>query len=135
MKIFDETLKWQGFGRAQFEHGKWESFCRLRIYGGDTGAVVVVSDIHDAKRFPEGTGTSITNAAENICRIVVERHKLDPQGFVWLEHYPCAGGKETFARVAFDYVPGVPAGVTFQHPQWSHLTRAQVVELTNDPTL
>jgi hypothetical protein len=105
-------LKWKGFGHPRFEHGKWDSFCRLRIYRGDAGAVVVVTDMHDRDKYPEGTGTSITNAAENLCQMVVEKYQLDPQSFAWIEHYPNADGQETRPKISAAWPFSVRSGHT-----------------------
>jgi len=137
-KIVDQKLTWTGYGfPPPMEHGTWESFCRLRIYAqdGNPVMVMVVSAIEDRETYPNGTGTSITDSAENLVRIVTKQFMINPHQFIWLEHYPQAAGKEGFARVAFEHNPGALDGMTFRHPRWTQISRDEAIRLAGDDEL
>jgi hypothetical protein len=131
-KIIDQTLEWKGHGDPQ-NFARWNSFCRLRVYQGDTVAVIVVSDISDRAQYTHGTGTSITDSAENLARKVVEQFKLDPGTFIFIEHYPEAVTGDEFSRVEFEYAPNNE--VVFHNPRWSPMTEAEARQLTGDDEL
>jgi hypothetical protein len=125
MKMIEQTFEWEGHGCPR-DFAGWQSFCRLRIYArdGNTTPVIVVSDIPDRVKYPDGTGTSITNSAENLARLIIQTFTINPYDFVFIEHYPETSTSEQFARVEFEYIPKAADGATFQHPRWSHVTRA-----------
>jgi hypothetical protein len=89
----------------QYPIGKsGESFCRLRIYDTEAGAVVVLSELAD------NPGKSVTNAAAELATEIAQRYALDPQTTTWLEHYGAFSyrdtgetGNETFDRITFTW--------------------------------
>lgn len=95
--VCDDILEWPGFGLpADFRRAPgWISRCRLRVLdmlpGQPDGVapsprwIVVVSDIGAQ------SGTSITNAAENLIRIVCKKFQIDRSRLLWIEHYPHGG--------------------------------------------
>lgn len=90
-KTVDEIFRWRGFGYPHEQRQQdcgWESVCWIRVYQRDGSAIVLASDLDDDVTYPDGTGTSITNSAENMMRLVVERYGLDPAHLTFIEHYP-----------------------------------------------
>ena len=75
-------------------------------------------------------GTSVTNAAEIIAtRLCQEDPTIDPEGLIWIEHYPerSAGRKqkpypETWDMVVFTH----RAGRTFRRPTWRRVSAEEV---------
>ena len=75
-------------------------------------------------------GTSVTNAAEMIAtRLCQEDPTMDPEGLIWIEHYPerSAGrgqqpSPETWDMVVFTY----RAGQTFRRPAWRRVSAEEV---------
>ena len=80
-KIQDCIIVWRGFGRSR--SGNWDSKCRVRIWHDDShsATVVLFSDLDE-----DDTGTSITNASENVATLVRERFGLNGN-ITWIEHY------------------------------------------------
>lgn len=127
----DQLYTWKGFGNPPGrELGKWESRCRLRIYNREAAPVIII--VTDDRN---STGTSVTSSAANLAREITKLFKVQPQNFTWLEHYAATPEGETFARVAFNYNASAADGLTFHHPKWTHLTRAEAIELTGDANL
>lgn len=136
-KTIDRTCFWEGFGERG-SNFKWEAVCRILIYEEGDRAVVVATDIDDPQTYPDGTGTSITNCAENLARMICETFGLNPEQMTWVENYP---RKVTdppdllpveFSLVRFTY--NARTG-TFSQPSWKYLPRAEAVALTGDDTL
>jgi hypothetical protein len=136
-KTIDRTCFWEGFGERG-SNGKWESVCRIRIYEEGDRAVVVAADVADPVAYPNGTGTSITNCADHLARMVCETFGLDPERMIWVEHYPQRPDDKSdvptaeFSLVRFTYNPRTG---TFSQPSWKYLPREQAVALTGDDTL
>ena len=136
-KTIDRTCFWEGFGERG-PNFKWESVCRIRIYEEGDRAVVVATDIDDPVAYSDGTGTSITNCAENLARMVCETFALDPERIVWIENYPQKTTDPAdlppveFSLVRFAYNRRTG---TFSQPSWKYLPRAEAVALTGDETL
>lgn len=136
-KIIDRTCFWEGFGERG-PNFKWESVCRIRIYEEGKRTVVVASDVSDSQLYPNGTGTSITNCAENLARMVCDTYGLDPRQLVWLEQYPQQATDPSdlpaveFSLVSFRYDA---RSETFSQPSWKYLPREQVIALTGDDAL
>lgn len=131
----DTLLTWKGFGYPKGrEHGAWDSVCRLRLYEREAAPVViVVSDLErDEIKYPDGTGTSITNSAKNLVRMVTQQYGIGPGEFVWLEQYPKTSTGEAIARVEFEHTPNATDGMTYQKPHWSHVSHTEAVALTGD---
>ena len=53
------------------------SSCQLRIYKQENQTIVIASNV---------SGVSVTNAAENIIKLVLDKFNLDPATVVWIEH-------------------------------------------------
>jgi hypothetical protein len=133
-KTIDRTCFWEGFGERS-PNFKWESVCRIRIYEDGEQAVVVATDIDDPQTYPSGTGTSITNCAENLARIVCETFGLNPERMTWLENYPRKATdlppvEFSLVRFAYDRRTG-----QLTQPSWKYLPREQAVALTSDEAL
>src|SRR5215204_6030403 len=56
--------------------------CRIRIYGEDRSAPVVI-----CSQLPDNPNTSVTNMVEYLAAEVIEEHCL-PTPLTWIEHYP-----------------------------------------------
>lgn len=134
MKTIDDIFEWEGFGNG---FGKWQSKCRLRFY--EVGEITFVI----ATELPDNAGTSITNCAENLCIIALNKYNIDLRRVVWIEHYPGEQGifksdRETFDLVTFDIVP-MPnplapkeVRVKLQNPKWKRLKREHVESLIGE---
>ena len=75
-------------------------------------------------------GTSVTNAAEIIAtRLCQEDPTIDPEGLIWVEHYPerSAGRKQTPYPETWDMVVFTHrAGRTFRRPTWRRVSAEEV---------
>lgn len=127
-KIQDCIIVWRGFGLPS--SGKWDSKCRVRIWRDDTQSltVVVFSDLDD-----EDTGTSITNASENVATLVRERFKLNANT-TWIEHYPRHKqkyeppfDKEDFALIEYKTIKK-----QLKRPHWRYISKSEVEKMVND---
>ncbi len=102
---------------TRFEYrglGNAPSACELEVtHHLDRGlSVVVATDI--------GEGTSVTNFAEQLATLVVERYGIDPTRLIWLEHYQAdryEGAEETWDLVSFTW-----HGKVASSPKWKHLS-------------
>ncbi len=131
-KTIDRTCFWESFGERG-ANCKWESVCRIRIYEEGDRAVVVATDVDDPVAYPDGTGTSITNCAENLARMICETFGLNPEQMTWIENYPRKATDPTdlppveFSLVRFTYNRRTHS---FTQPSWKYLSRGEVVVLT-----
>ncbi|MGB3508017.1 MAG: hypothetical protein WBA93_01980 [Microcoleaceae cyanobacterium] len=127
-KIQDCIILWRGFGRPR--SGNWESKCRVRIWHHDSqsATVVLFSDLDE-----EDSGTSITNASENIATLVRERFGLEDNNITWIEHYPRHRqkyeppfDKEDFALIEYKTIRN-----QLKHPKWRYISKSQVEKMVN----
>lgn len=82
----DYTLDHRGI------HGT-ESLCRVRIYRNEAADVVLLTES------PGNEGGSVTNCIEAIAGIVAEKHNLDPDLTLWVEHYTeTKGSRKKYPR-------------------------------------
>lgn len=145
--IYDERICWKGF------HG-CDSHCQVRVYQASPVAEAQhlienhSKHLSDPDRFfksepvsastvviaSEGAiclnpGTSITNNAEIIFKLVCDRYNLDPMRVIWIEHYDYQtkdqsrdhGTTETFDRVFFE--------IGGKHVIWNRSSLVQVERL------
>ena len=109
-----------------------QSGCRIRLYLPEEGrdsAVVICSEL------ASNTGTSVTNAAEQIAAEIISNFKL-PKPPVWIEHYPLEarrpGEGEAFDLVIFDgyqvreTMRGGLRYLEIGQPTWKRLDRSSV---------
>lgn len=131
MKTHDDLFEWQGFGNG---FGKWESMCRIRVYEHEERQIIVATEL------PENTGTSITNAAENLAILVINKYELDLKRVVWIEHYSKIKHQdESFDIVSFKMAPG-PANplnprelrMALADPAWKRIKKAHVESLCGE---
>lgn len=121
MKV-DQVFSWTGGCDGR---GRWQSQCWLRIYHPHPEAtVVIVSDIPNA-------GTSITNAAARLAKLVVKEFRISPKEMVWIEQYPHWRNSSTpaaeFSLVSFDWLKDDPT-----KPTWACINIEKVRHLTED---
>ncbi len=125
---------------TKFEYlgiGGCASHCRLRVFKHGGGVVVVMTETGD------NTGTSVTNAIEDVATLVCERFSLNPQQAVFIEHYPDsrtpardghrrhdAMFEEHFDRVTFASITREGVNWDLSMPQWKRMAREQVERLT-----
>lgn len=130
MLTVDTEYHWKGFGNG---FGSWDSYCHLRIYARLNKNIVMVSDCGI------GSGTSITNSAENLATLICRDKQIDPNTLIWIEHYPSLDPKEeTFDLVKFTVTPTSVrleccefsgAKWFFSSPKWLHLGRKKAEKL------
>lgn len=126
-KIQDCIVVWRGFGRPR--SGKWDSKCRVRIWHDDShsATVVLFSDLDE-----DDTGTSITNASENVATLVRERFGLNGN-ITWIEHYPRHRqkyspplDKEDFALIEYEDIRN-----QLKRPYWRYISKSEVEKMVN----
>lgn len=108
--------------------GGCESACDLDYYLLANGQTLVMATER------QNPGTSITNKAEDLATEVFSKLSppglrecggLQPEDFLWVEHYPAHGEfLETFDKVEF-----VWQGGRFRAPRWSPLKRDEFLNL------
>ena len=122
MLIFDDILRWDGFGgKLRLASGK----CKLRIYDlnrGDSGGlvhlkpvVVVATDLADSKM-------TVRSCCGHIATTVVRNHHIVPCRMQFIEHYPeTFYGRQTrqcipqkFDAVEFKWEKGLALHATWQ---------------------
>lgn len=77
------------------------SSCQLHIYKQENQIIIIASN---------NSGVSVTNAAENLIKLVLEEYSLDPAKVIWIEHYAYRDG---FDIVTFQYKDNI-----FSKPRW-----------------
>jgi hypothetical protein len=130
MSQIDTKFSYTGF------HG-CASFCRLRVFKRDAGAVVVMTETGD------NSGTSVTNAVEEVATQACERYSLNPHNTIFIEHYPDSREpsrdghrrpdaifEEHFDRVTFASIAREGVNWSLAVPQWKRMAREQVERLT-----
>lgn len=96
-KFIDERHTFHGTGPS-------ESICRIRILFGTDSALIVCSEL------PENGGTCITNKATAIAKEISQKHHIDPDKFIWIEHF---SEPDEYASVSFCW-----NGHKFTQPVW-----------------
>lgn len=142
MKKIDDIFTWIGWGNG---FGKWDSKCRVRVYEHDERVVCLATELED------NTGTSITNCAEFLCVLVINKYELDMKKVTWIEHYPkrddvkAGFGKkptieESFSIVGFNVAPGPPNLLTpkartvmLVDPVWKAMKKNHIESLIGEP--
>lgn len=122
MKTIDMVLKFMGYGMHP-------SKCRIRVYDEPVHTVVIASDLGS------GSGTSVTNAAEDIASKVCSVYDINPQRMTWVEHYPRRGEyPDTFDLVEFTILPRTQwqGGKVVSSPSWSPLTKKKVAAMIGE---
>ncbi len=110
-KKIDEIFHWKGFWNC-------DSSCRMEIFSSSENSVVVATDLGNE-------GTSITNDAEKLIKLVCDRYQLNPQKTIWIEYYPASGSfAESFSKVALPAIQGCK-------PEWIPLTKNELDQLIN----
>lgn len=130
MSNIDTTFNYVGF------HG-CKSYCRLRIFNNEERHVVVMTETGD------NSGTSVTNAVEEVALQVCERYSLNPHQTLFIEHYPDSRTpardgqrrpapmfEEHFDRVTFGSITREGVNWRLSVPQWKRMAREQVERLT-----
>ncbi len=130
MNQIDTKFQYAGIGSCP-------SHCRLRVFKHDGGVVVIMTETSD------NTGTSVTNAIEDVATLVCERFSLNPLQTVFIEHYPDsrtptrdghrrpdAMFEEHFDRAVFASITREGANWRLAVPQWKRMAREQVERLT-----
>jgi hypothetical protein len=103
------------------------SKCRIRIYRNGDKDIIIATEL------PDNPGTSVTNFAEHLAKLVVLKFKLNLCRLVWIEHYPADRlYKENYSRVQFTLSVRDDGGFEFSAPEWSHLTKEEVEKLTGE---
>jgi hypothetical protein len=114
------------------------AICRIRIYAPAGKPPVIL-----CTELPENHGTSITNCAEHLAAEVIRQYFTqrfdDPDGEVWIEHYPgergIDHGQPTYDRVTFQHTAPRMAHrsgawrLTLGEPTWHRLSVAEVLAL------
>jgi hypothetical protein len=122
---------WEGFGERG-PNFKWESLCCIRIYEAENQAVVVATDIDDPQTYPAGTGTSITNCAENLALMICETFGIAPEKVVWVKITRVKPPIRPTCRPSNSASCGLRV---FGQPRWKYLPQEDAVTLTGDENL
>jgi hypothetical protein len=119
MKLQDEMVSYRDVENS-------EGRCRLRVYRGDAGAVLVI-----ATELPDNPGTPVTKVAEDLATSVYHQEGVaDPEHFTWIEHYPDNPSfGEIYDLVTFDYDADRRR---LTNPEWQHLEKAHVERLAGE---
>ena len=109
-------------GRFEYETGGAvaRSACRLRVYKGEAGVVLVTSELAD------NPGSSITNTAEMLATALVVRYGIDTERAVLIEHYDHASYRGLPRNPTFDSVSFTWAGGRASEPRWKSLSEADL---------
>ena len=89
-------------------------------------ALVICTELED------NPGTSVTNAAARIAtRLCQEDRTIDPEGLIWVEHYPeRSAGPGRPLPESWDVVRFTARdGRTFRRPSWRHSTAEEIAAL------
>lgn len=83
MKLLEDGVRYVDYPQFLFRGiGSHQAVCRLRMrWKGDVGLACWTE-------LPNNTGTSVTNAAENLAAQVVSEFELHPEKCLFIEHYP-----------------------------------------------
>jgi hypothetical protein len=82
------------------------SICQLRIYKQEDQTIVIASD---------KSGVSVTNAAENLIKLVLDKFSLDPASVIWIEHYVYRDGFDITTFQCQDNVFSKPKWISIPH--------------------
>jgi len=113
--------------------GIHESWCEVEIWEHGNKYLAIMTE-----PCIESSGTSVTNACENIATKLLFQLKVFKEGttfrdIIWIEHYPERGLPETFDEVRFEFDGRTN---TLKHPNWVHigdtLTEEKMLELLNN---
>ncbi len=116
--VKDCIIQWKGFGfpiTGVNVQSQWLSTCRMRLYAKDDQYTVLFTDISEDV---SDKGTSITNSAENIINLVVEKYSLAGKSVKFIEEYP--GSDVRFSAIERTEAGGV---------EWSFLGEHLVEEM------
>jgi hypothetical protein len=92
-------------------YGGCQSVCRVHIFCTPDCNVVVFEDMGRA------TGTSITNASEQLANEILRLKHLNPAQTSWLECYPKYEKNFRFDLITYTYDPVTNL---YSKPKWSH---------------
>lgn len=102
--------------------------CGIRVmWAPDSDLVVIATEL------PDNPGMSVTNAAEEIATTVWEeygRGQVEPDQFVWLEHYPERVNSSGLIPESCDFVTFRWDGQQFTNPHWRRIDGQELAFLT-----
>lgn len=109
--------------------GLWDvpSICGLKIVKKGDKSVVIATDLFD-----ENPGTSITEWNTKLAKEICDKHNIDYNNLIFIEHTPNKETKlsfnlESFFQVSFDI-----DGDKFDNPKWKELTKQDVDNLITE---
>jgi len=125
----DDVLNFTGYHGCASKCGVTIYRCCLNDLTCLPYLVVVLTELAD------NTGTSVTNASEDLATLVRERYQNTVTGGLpvfWVEHYPAGPGRrdETYDSVCY----ATQRGGRYAAPVWGRLTTDQFLELTQQKT-
>ena len=91
-------------------YGGCASFCRVHLFTSGELTIVVFEDLGD------DTGTSITNASEQLANEIVRLRHLNPDKTSWLECYPRYTKDFDIDVISYNYDQ---VANLYSNPQWS----------------
>src|SRR5439155_3208931 len=114
-----------------------EAHCRMRLFGLGSEAMealVIFSEM------PSNPGRPITNAIEIIASQAVQEYELDPDGTLWVEHYPSSlhfrKSKEyppsDYVYVSFSSYYFDQDGFHYKRPNWRLTSREELENLVGE---
>lgn len=130
MRVIHEQFTWQGWGNGQ---GKWQSWCWLSIYQRQDNSFVVIAT--DMGRHEQDTGTSITNCAEHLIRLVMAHYGLHPDSTMWIEHYPEYIAKKPYNNLPETWsivTPVINSAGRYVDAKWQHIDKEYVERLIGE---
>jgi hypothetical protein len=108
--------------------GTFPSVCRLRAFNVEDAPTVVI-----ATELQQNSGTSVTNAAQDIAAQAYQWLERPERGILLIEHYEKDGeernAQERFAVVTFQHTEGG----RFSGPDWRSLTKEEVERMVGQP--
>ena len=102
----------KGFGWA-------DSVCRVHLFTHPDATIVVFEDMGN------DTGTSITNASEQLAEEIIALKKLNRESTAWMECYPHYDKVFVIDHITYSYDT---VEKKYWQPQWSRCSNATLTE-------
>lgn len=122
--VFDTNEFLNGSSHQAFVHyfkgfGIHPSICRVHLFSFDENTIVVFEDMG------WDTGTSITNASEQLANEIAELKNLHPNRTGWMECYPRYSKDFDIDRITYTYDFEKKR---YRHAQWSRCMDMTIVK-------
>jgi len=106
--------------------GLWDvpSICGVKVIKKSDKSVIIATDLFD-----ENPGTSITEWNTKLAKELCDKHNIDYNKLIYIEHTPHKDTKLSFNQESFFKVNFDLTGYKFENPQWQELTKEEVDKL------